>query len=1707
MNIRQLLVNKKRLLLSVTPPTAPSQVSLLVATTIGTTSVTVAYGAATGSSVISYTGWTSPHGTNTWTLNFGAFSPTGGTFVGLTANTSYDLRIVATNTAGTSNTDLASILTAPAGTAPGNVTGFQLGVVSTTTIAVSYAAASGSPTITYAGWTSLHGANSWTLNGGSFGATGGNFTGLTPSTNYDLRIVATNSFGSSSTDFTTGYTTATPAPNPITPSNLVVTRTDLILGASSGAVGGALTATIYPNGPWNGNGSASLTLTGTGWTFPSGPSAVIPSSGTTPITISATPSTTGELSLSVTNTGGLANPYYAPFNCFASSPGSTQAITGAAISSAPGGGSNLDLQPFQRDAPSGNPNGWGTTFGKGWGEVWVTLTLASVTTAIYAKLVDSDSNSYLQSTSVQVYGSLASGTHTIRLLVPASNRRYFLELSTDTGFSNPTRLPQRFFVGIVLAFGGPSQQAGMLRGYAYSGTIPTGVNYTKTVTLLSTNGFYPTDTGGWFQHDSSTANPGSTQLGEGSSSAVQEWGRTIEAKFGVLTAIVGGAWLGVGTDTYIAQSGNVATWAFAVPVQRVNNKFRYVWWNLANNASYDTYDYAAATAANVGYMAANYPAAAVIGYNFGATGIFGNDGSRVTGYTRLSVQVAMALAAGDPRVVSLDDYHWNRYFGGHASMASRIQYARTGYRAFADAELSAFGGNQTSAHGPTLANVGSIAAGSRILRIFGKYHGGASVTPIAINFSAANGTSPESFTYTSDVTIAELASLFSVFGPGGYTRNGTPIQITGAVISTASLPTGYDFSIDLTLAGSTGVLYADNSTGAMPANFNVHYAADFYVSCSGGGFGDSGRAIVVFDDQADGVSGLPGRHLKPAVDIVVSQGSIPTNTSGPLPAFTLRNWAGSSSNGFARVGMPFKQGDVPAGSIPTIAHGTLQLDARTTYPDGSLKYGVAHIRDTAFTASEARSFQFGVSTGSFSNTGTLNLSTLLSGHDFKVLFTAVQQYDGTSSVQRGSGSFTASLATHAAVATRVTKIHSGGVCEGWVVWGMATDNSGGAADAHLKVYWHIDAWKNSDGSVYAIEIVPVISQDWWSVANKFMLLYDASFQDGGTVITSFPGVHHPYHSRWAMIRTTADNNMGRRPWTGGAIPTLHYEPDRTYWVSTGLVPPFDLTLSPGGLRSDLPAFSPCGNLDHRPAIDGTGAYMGRGLVPFSDAVAFMRQLPLDTAIARVEAHAGLHIPYHCRSNRNRTRPGESADIASTIVAQKLDNPNRAAGWDNCTADGMPVPVYAYFGYYTDSAMADSYVGAAGGWGVWSNQTNDASHAVAYSYFMYLFEGEEYFLEAMLSHTTYTAHQAPGGGATPSAGTGYGIRGLLLAGDSAYASLSIPTGIYAGLPGIWKPSNGRAICFSINLLGQGGGLIRADHVAYNYMQKWVAHIGDWIGGSLQYMPTSQRAFGAFYPKSWFDGIPGQGRVPVWFMGLIALGSYNAYRLTGDTRYRDLGDSAANMPIGVFASGRNYMNDQYMVGDRPKASDWVAGTNEYYAPSNIPVFNLTAAVTDHTNGIIRMDLAEGFGQNQSGGWLTMTNGDKWATSSFSGAFPPELPEGQVFYVRDVTVHVGGLPDVNCTFKLATTPGGSPLTYAANSTGEFQTQWWPQDAVHPVSVNPPYVIPSDSYAPMQAAAVEMAAACGNVAASASVLSKERTFMSTTDRGAWMPWALKAP
>ena len=454
----------------------------------------------------------------------------------------------------------------------------------------------------------------------------------------------------------------------------------------------------------------------------------------------------------------------------------------------------------------------------------------------------------------------------------------YLELATDSAFTNPIRVPQRFIVGIVVNVCGASQQAEVLfNGYPYgdgSSSPATGLAFNGVVSTQNTNaGAYGT-CGYWFRHGASVTT-GSTW--GGSSSAAQEFARVLSSQFGVYVGLTGSAQVGEGFTDWLAEDGSLASVGAQAAIAAVNGKFRY-WWNNWVNGTKDT-NFVPATAV-AGFqikMPTAYPACAFYGCNFGMDGVITNGSAESPayspGYGRMQALI-IAATASNPMMISFDDYHCNGQVSGHWTMASRVQWARVNGRNVADWELSAFGGRQTPNLGPVLASAGTFSG--RTITIPFTHHGGATLSALTVTENNG-GISGTDFAYANDATAAEIASLFSVWGPGGYYGyGGKSIAITGAVINSSS--------ITLTLAGSTGVVYTDSATDTLPSSLTVQFVADTNLCCAGPTWG-GGRAIVLVDDQVDSGNGIPfGRHMKQALDIVVP-------TAAPtLPSFTITNW-------------------------------------------------------------------------------------------------------------------------------------------------------------------------------------------------------------------------------------------------------------------------------------------------------------------------------------------------------------------------------------------------------------------------------------------------------------------------------------------------------------------------------------------------------------------------------------------------------------------------------------------------------------------------------------------------------------------------------------------------------------------------------------------------------------------------------------------------
>jgi len=827
--------------------------------------------------------------------------------------------------------------------------------------------------------------------------------------------------------------------------------------------------------------------------------------------------------------------------------------------------------------------------------------------------------------------------------------------------------------------------------------------------------------------------------------------------------------------------------------------------------------------------------------------------------------------------------------------------------------------------------------------------------------------------------------------------------------------------------------------------------------------------------------------------------------AGQVTTFQIAETAGAASSGFKRVGLVFKDGDVPAGSRIKIQRGgadvPAQFDNRSSWQwtGNSLRFCTACIRDTDFAANESRTYAVIVETGAFDNTSAATLSDVTAATDFQVAFTSMSDYDGTTTTPLADHA--ASFNTHATVPTRVTKYESGPICDSWMIWGMAAN--GGVDHAHLKVNWYVTRWKDAGGALVAHEVCAVMAQDWWAVAGKKKLNYVTALKNGATTIETYTGafnsdgvtrfgtVQHPYGSQWATVRLQDDLQHATRHWVGASRPTLLHKPDRAYWISSSMVPPLDLTKSytmPAGYNGASSNFGsgqniykpglyqPCAPQSHRPAIDGPGPYAGRGIMPNMDCVAFLTQTAADVRTMRVNAFAGLHVPMHMRSEKTRTRPGDAGpDTANTLhplILRDERGTSTPSSYYDFTADGLPVPANAYMQNTTDG-----YVNPTGGYRVGSldwTPSGDASHAVAYSYFAYLLEGERYFLEEVIN----TGHRV----IQRYNGSDYGAMGTITwynVGTIGVVYPGTPDTRWAGI-GLRYSNNVRGIGFAAIMIANMAVVPDAD-VHANYIYTMIGLNANFMGQHPQYMPAS--ASGSWSPY----GTLGNAAESQWMDAFIAIGLYTALAMTGDTRWSGMADYAVKI---ICWYGNNdiagHANSYSYDALKDANSIWNATTNDWFPGGLIFERTLGNAVTiDATT-----DQITGCNPRTD---MQLTADDRVifskkasASNGFGNApVPSEVSLGTIYYVAN-PVGKASQP-----FQISTTPGGLNIVdFTSNYTGVILA-FICQKANDPASYFGTYY-DSDEYLDMCYAALIMARRAGNADATQIAIDRYNVFRS---------------
>ena len=187
---------------------------------------------------------------------------------GLSAATTYEFRIQASNGSGSTTSGATTVVTLSSGQIPSAPTGLTLTNIQATQATLSWTPATGTAPISYQARYRVNGTSTWTNSGSAITTTSATITGLTAATSYDFQVVASNTFGSTNSGILTASTSAAlvvPG-TPGTPTASNITGTGMTLSWTASATGTApisyqLQYRQHGASAWQNVGAASASLT------------------------------------------------------------------------------------------------------------------------------------------------------------------------------------------------------------------------------------------------------------------------------------------------------------------------------------------------------------------------------------------------------------------------------------------------------------------------------------------------------------------------------------------------------------------------------------------------------------------------------------------------------------------------------------------------------------------------------------------------------------------------------------------------------------------------------------------------------------------------------------------------------------------------------------------------------------------------------------------------------------------------------------------------------------------------------------------------------------------------------------------------------------------------------------------------------------------------------------------------------------------------------------------------------------------------------------------------------------------------------------------------------------------------------------------------------------------------------------------------------
>ena len=534
-------------------------------------------------------------------------------------------------------------------------------------------------------------------------------------------------------------------------------------------------------------------------------------------------------------------------------------------------------------------------------------------------------------------------------------------------------------------------------------------------------------------------------------------------------------------------------------------------------------------------------------------------------------------------------------------------------------------------------------------------------------------------------------------------------------------------------------MHSSNRLSNLVRTSTALLSAAVLSACGGGGTAANPIAAPSADNAQTLANITTGGTIKTTAPTTltpltpVAPVAAPAPSSPPPVAGTVLTDIRIQNTGAAQTNVPFTFGQVfPIGALkPTdglagkLADGTviaLQMDAKATHPDGSVRHAIISGILPALASNDTQKINLAKSTAP----GVSAVSPQS---------VAAAMPTGVISLTVNNVKYTASLADAMANANTSTAWLSGNIANEWIV-NAPLKNAAGTPHVSLTAKFGV-RWYGANKPA-RIEAIVENTKTWQPNADQFT--YDVKVDVGGKTAYTKEALTHYHHSRWHVYA-----------WSG-ATPEVHFKHNTAYLIATKAVSNYEQLTMPedvlqrwgDAVSADNSGPMKIGPLN--PDMHNAGGRGDIGPLPEFTVVYLlsMDKRAKDAMMASADGSGSWNMHYRDETTGAPVRTDNEANKRITTH------------WNGQNQGPLPVP------RFTPTGGAQIY-------------SHDPAHLPSLAYLPYLVTGDRYYLEEL----QFWAATDPLETSPENHGLGQGLMrwhqlrgqawGLRTLGDAAYAT--------------------------------------------------------------------------------------------------------------------------------------------------------------------------------------------------------------------------------------------------------------------------------------------------------------------------------------------------